>query len=436
MEILQLHIPAFLFAFGVIVFVHEFGHFIAARFFGVRVMVFSLGFGNALWSFRRGSTEYRLSWIPLGGYVRMGGELPEERTGAPDDFLSKPRWQRIVVYLAGPLMNLVLAVGLIAMVFMQGIEMQAWEELPTVVGQVREGSPAEEAGIQSGDRILRVNGDPVEYWKDLSFVITTHPEKPVTLAVERDGSIFDLEVVPIKVERYEFGDAGLFPQIRLRLSQVFEDSPAERAGLQPGDVVHRVDGREVSGFQDFVEYVKERPGQPIEIEVLRDEATVRVSVTPEQKDDQVLIGVLLVSYRTLSLGEALVASVRFNIDIIDKSFEILGKLFTNDIAPKSALSGPIEIAAWAGQAAQRGFKHLLYTMGFLSISIGFMNLLPIPVLDGGHIAILLVESVLRRDLSMVAKERLMQLGFVILMTLMAMVIVFDISKNLPGLFSG
>lgn len=436
MENLLVSIPAFLFAFGVIVFVHESGHFLAARFFGVRVMVFSLGFGNALARWHRGGTEYRVSWVPLGGYVRMGGEHPEERTGAADDFLSKPRWQRIIVYLAGPFMNLALAVFLIALVFMQGIEMQAFEEFPAVVGVVEEGSPAAEVGILPGDRIVRVNGSEVKLWKDLSFAIATSPEKPVALTVEREDTIFDLEVIPSRVPRYEVGDAGIYPQVSLRFSEVMADSPAEQAGFLPGDVVHRVDGREVAGFTDFIEYVGERAGQGIELEVLREGELWTATVVPEERDGQALIGVRMVSYRKLALGEALVASVRFNYDVIVKSVEILGKLFTNDIAPKSALSGPIEIAAWAGQAAQRGFKHLLYTMGFLSISIGFMNLLPIPVLDGGHIAILLVESAMRRDLSIVAKERLIQFGFVVLMTLMAMVIVFDLSKNLPGLFSG
>jgi regulator of sigma E protease len=436
MEDLLISIPAFLFAFGMIVFVHESGHFLAARLFGVQVKVFSLGFGKALLRWQRGGTDYRIAVVPLGGYVRMAGEHPEERSGNPSDFLSKPRWQRIVVYLAGPFMNLVLAVVLIAMVFMQGIEMQAIEEIPAVVGVVEEGSPSAEAGLLPGDLILRANGDDINLWKDLSFVIATSPERPVALTVSREGAIFDLEVTPLKVPRDGYGDAGIFPQIRLRFSQVFPDSPAEEAGFLPGDVVYRVDGREVTGFMDFINYVKERSDQPIVLTVLREGEEWEASVAPKERDGQVLIGVQLVSYRKLSLVEALVASVRFNFDIIDKNIEILGKLFSNEIAAKSALSGPIEIAAWAGQAAQRGMKYLIYMTGFLSISIGFMNLLPIPVLDGGHIAILLVECGLRRDLSLTTKERLVQFGFVVLMTLMAMVIVFDLSKNLPSLFSG
>ena len=436
MDVLLQTILPFLFAFCVIVFIHEGGHFLAARLFGVRVHVFSLGFGNRLWGFRRGVTDYRIAALPLGGYVQMGGVVPEDCTGEPDDFLAKPRWQRIIIYLAGPFMNLVLAVLLIAGVFTQGIEMQAFEEFPAVVGTVQEDSPAEAAGILPGDRILEANGKAMKLWKDFSFVVATSPERPVKLLVERDGEPLDLEVVPRKTPRYETGEAGLFPQVRLRFAQVIADSPAERAGLQPGDVVLAAGGQQITGFQDFIDLVKAHADQPLELELERGEEHIVTTVTPETLDEGVQIGVLLSIYRRLPLGEALVASVRFNIDIIVKSVEILGKLFTTEIAPKSALSGPIEIANWAGQAAQRGFKDLIYMMGFLSVSIGFMNLLPIPLLDGGHIALLLVESARRKDLSWVTKERVNQVGFFLLVGLMITVIIFDLSKNLPGLFSG
>jgi regulator of sigma E protease len=258
----------------------------------------------------------------------------------------------------------------------------------------------------------------------------------VKLLVERGEEQLTLEVVPRKIPRYETGEAGLFPRVRLRFAQVVPDSPAERAGLEAGDVVLAAGGQQVAGFQDFIELVKSHADQPLELEIQRGEERILTTVTPETRDEGVQIGVLLSIYRRLPLGEALVASVRFNIDIIVKSVEILGKLFTTELAPKSALSGPIEIANWAGQAAQRGFKDLIYMMGFLSVSIGFMNLLPIPLLDGGHIALLLVESLRRRDLSWVTKERFNQVGFFLLVGLMITVIFFDLSKNLPGLFSG
>ncbi|MEM7582570.1 MAG: RIP metalloprotease RseP [Acidobacteriota bacterium] len=434
MESFLTSIPAFLFALGVIVFVHEAGHHMVAKLFGVRVVVFSLGFGKRLWGFHHRGTDYRISAVPLGGYVRMGGELPEERTGDPSDFLSKPRWQRILVYLAGPAMNVVLSVALIAGVFMAGIELQAMQDIPAVVGTVEEDSAGAAAGIEPGDRIIRIAGQEVDKWKEVAFVFATSPERPVEVDLLRNEEPMRLVVTPTKVPRYEFGDAGIYPKLLLRFSEIIDDTPAARAGFRSGDEVRRVDGKPVGDVEEFINYIETRAGSEIAIEVMRRDELLTLPVIPDDVEGKGLIGVRLGSFRRLSLGEAVVESVKFNVDIIDKSILILGKLFSNEIAPKSALSGPIEIAAWSGRAARRGFKDLIYTMGFLSISIGFMNLLPIPVLDGGHISILLVESLLRRDLSLVLKERITQFGFMMLMTLMAMVIFFDLSKNLPALF--
>ena len=428
-------IPAFLFALGLIVFIHEGGHYLAAKLFGVQVKVFSLGFGQPLWRFERGGTDYRVSWIPLGGYVRMAGELPEERSGRDDDFLSKPRWQRILVYLAGPVMNIVLAILLVAGVFMHGIEIQAIQEIPAVVGEIEEGSAAAAAGLEVGDRVVTVAGDPVDRWKDVAFELSVSPERPVELTVERRGTLLDLVVVPDRVPRYEYGDAGVYPRfdIQLRLVEILVDTPADRAGFRPGDEVLAVDGVEGVDLEGFVDYVSSRPGETLAITVRRGGEPRILEVVPEESEGRGLIGVRLGYLRPLPLGEALVESVRFNLDVVEKTGLILGRLLTNRLEAKATLSGPIEIAVQSGQAARRGFDHLIFFAGFLSISIALMNLLPIPILDGGHITILLVESVLRRDLSLALKERITQLGFVLLLTLMAMVIFFDLSKNLPGL---
>ena len=241
-------------------------------------------------------------------------------------------------------------------------------------------------------------------------------------------------VTPSLVPRYEFGEAGIYPKLQLKFSRILKGTPADRAGFLSGDEVRRVNDRVITGGDDFVSIVQAHPNREIHIQVLRRKESLTLAVTPADFEGIGKIGVEIGAFRRLPIGEAIVESVKFNIDIVDKSIQILGKLFRNEIAAKSALSGPIEIAVWSGRAAQRSFKDLIYMMGFLSISIGFMNLLPIPVLDGGHISILLVESVMRRDLSLVLKERITQFGFMMLMTLMAMVIFFDLSKNLPGLF--
>lgn len=436
MDALLVSVPAFLIALGVIVFVHEAGHLLAAKAFGVRVVTFSLGFGKRLWGVRRGGTDYRISAIPLGGYVRMGGELPDETTGDPEEFLSKPRWQRIVVYLAGPLMNVVLSVLLIAIVFVRGIPIQALQEIPAVVGLVEEDSPAAAAGLIPGDRIVSVRGQPMALWKEVAFVFTTSPGKELPLVVEREGTTFETTLTPEVIPRYEVGDAGVYPRLRLQILDVFPDTPAEAAGFREGDELRSVDGRFLSDLGQFIEHIEGHGGQEVTVEIRREGTTLEIPVVPAIEEGKGRIGVALGTYRRLPVGEAITESVRYNIEIVDKSIELLGKLFQNEIAPKSALSGPIEIAAWSGRAARRGLTDLLYTMGFLSISIGFMNLLPIPVLDGGHISILVVESLLRRDLSLVIKERITQVGFMMLMTLMAMVIFFDLAKNLPQLIPG
>lgn len=431
-----LFVPAFLFALGVIVFVHEFGHYLAAKLFGVRVVTFSVGFGRRIWGFERGGTDYRLSLLPLGGYVHMAGQMPEEASSDPGDFTNKPRWQRIVIYLAGPAANVVLSVTLIAGLFMYGIQAQGLQDLDPVIGYVAEDSPAAEVGLEVGDRVVSVDGEPVEVWDDVEFPISTSPERVLTLEIERDGDLLEFELVPRKVPRYELGDAGIFARMQLRFSRVLPDEPAARAGFRSGDAVLTVDGQHVTDARAFVDYVQPRAGEAIDIEILRDGERRTLTVTPVEREGKGLIGVHLGIHRPLPFGEAVAASVRYNVDIVHKTFQVLGKLFTARIAPKSALSGPIEIAAVSGRVARQGFDQLVFFIGFLSISIGIMNLLPIPVLDGGHIMLLLIESAMRRDLSVRVRERFHQFGFVLLMMLMAMVIFFDLSKNLPGLFGG
>lgn len=429
-------ILAFAFTLGIIVLVHESGHYLVAKYFGVRIVTFSIGFGNRVWGFTRGGTDYRISALPLGGYVRMGGELQDESTGDPSDFVNKPRWQRILIYLAGPFMNLVLSVTVIAALFMIGINIQGLQDMPAVVGYVDPGSAGEKAGLLPEDRIVSVDGKAVELWKDFEFAVTTAPERKLALQVERQGQTLPVELVPIKVERYEFGDAGLFPKLKLKLSVIFDDKPAKKAGFQSGDTVLKVDGHPITDANQFVKVIEAKAGQQIEIEILRQDRPMVLAVVPEDVDGKGRIGVQLGFYRQLPFGEAIAESFKYNLEIIHKTFQVLGKLFSREIAAKSALSGPIEIAVLSGQAAQQGFDDLFFMMGFLSISIGILNLLPIPLLDGGQIFILLVESLLRRDLSLRVKERFAQAGFMILMVLMATVIFFDLSKNLPSLFGG
>lgn len=428
---------AFGFALGVIISVHEAGHLLVAKLFAVRVHAFSIGFGPRLWGFRRGETDYRLSLVPLGGYVRLGGENPEEATGDPREFLSKPRWQRILVYLAGPAANLLLAILLVAAVFMAGADIPNLE-VPAVIGEVIEGSTAEKAGLVAGDRIVAVDGEAADTWKEVSLELMTSVDRPVALTVLRGEERFGATVTPQQLPGENIGDlAGLVPQLLPTVTTVEADSPAAAGGLRAGDQIRRVDGKPVPSVDDFVAYVSARAGRVIQLEVMRGSRTLELPVTPREVGGGGRIGVGLGYFQRYGFIDSFVQSARYNWTLVRDIFDVLGKIFSREVSAKSALAGPIEIAAYSGAAARVGFKQLLYLMGFLSVSIAVVNLLPIPILDGGQIVILGVESAMRRDLSLRFKEVIAQVGFVLIMLLMLTVIYFDLSKNLPaGLLPG
>ncbi len=431
MELLRT-IVAFTFTLGVIIFVHEFGHLIVARAFNVRVLAFSLGFGKRIWGFTRGETDYRLSLVPLGGYVKLGGEHAEEASSDPRDFVNRPRWQRILVYLAGPAMNVLLAVVLVAVVFMVGIELEP-RKVPPVVGAVEPGSAGERAGLAMGDRILAIAGTPVAQFQDVKMKVFESPEKALAVDYERAGEKRSTTLTPDKEDRYGFGDAGLWGPGKVRVHTVVAGQAAAAAGFQVGDEILKVDHRAVVVQQELIDYIREHPGEALEVEIQRGAARQTLSVVPEGEKGSAVIGIrmTLSFYQRYPPGQAIVESVYYNADLVRQTFSILGKVLTGRAAAKNNLAGPIEIAALSGEVASRGWVDLLFFMGFISISIAIVNLLPIPVLDGGQMTILLVESILRRDLSLVVKERLAQAGVVVIFALMITVIFFDIQKRLP-----
>ncbi|HVT61084.1 MAG TPA: RIP metalloprotease RseP [Thermoanaerobaculia bacterium] len=434
MQILLIRLLSVGFALGVIIIVHEAGHLAVAKAFGIRVLTFSVGFGRRLFGFQRGGTDYRVSLVPLGGYVRLSGENPEESTGEEREFLSRPRWQRALVFLAGPTMNVVLAVGMVAGLFMVGIEVPNLD-VPPLIGEVEPGSSAAAAGLRRGDLIVKVNDKPAGNWQQVSLALLTAPDRPVALAVQRATRIFDVTVKPKRVPRYETGDfAGLFPMMQPRVSQVLPGKPAAAAGFQPGDEIRSVDGRPIADSRDFVAAIRQRPGRRVEIEVLRSGRTLRLPVVPARVGQVGEIGISVGFFQRYSLGLALRESVAYNVEIVSETFQILGKIFRREMSAKGALAGPIEIAVQSGAAALLGFKYLLQLMSILSLSIAILNLMPIPILDGGQIFILLLEEVIRRDLSVRVKEVISQVGLVLILMLMGVVICFDLMKNgvLPG----
>ena len=431
-------ILAFIFALGVIIVVHEAGHLLMAKAFGVRVLTFSVGFGKRLWGFRRGETDYRVSAVPLGGYVRLGGENPDEATDDPREFLNKPRWQRVLVYLAGPAMNVVLSIVLFAALFMVGIQVMSIPDTPPVVSGVQEGSSAAAAGLQRGDLIVKAKGKAVETWEDLFYTMAGSPEQPVPLEIRRDRETLAVTVTPNRVPRLDLGDlAGIIPSLRPQIVEVIAGQPAAAAGFRAGDEIRAVDGQPILDQDSFIEVISQRAGQRVEVLVVRDGRELTLPVTPKDEGGSGKIGVRIGFFQRYGPAQAVVQSVRYNVQTVEDIFTVLGKVFRRELSAKGALTGPIGIAAQSGQEARKGFKYLLHLMGFISISIAVMNLMPIPILDGGQICILLVESVIRRDLSLRLKEIISQVGFVLILMLMLTVIWFDLVKYMPaGLLPG
>ena len=422
---------AFLFVLGVLVFVHELGHFLAARRLGVRVLTFSLGFGPKILKFRRGDTEYCVSVIPLGGYVKMAGESPDDlRTGRPDEFMSKTKWERFQILIMGPVMNIVLAVVVMAVVLAQGAEVPVYQDQPPVVGAVAPGSPAEQAGIQRGDLILDVAGRPVETWEDLFIAVGTRPDRDVSVMLRRAGQLQTVTVRPVPETRYEIGSIGVMPDINPIVASVIAGQPAERAGLLAGDVVLAVDGERMVTRTQLVEAISRNGGREIELTIEREGRQQMVSATPEQQGDRGMLGIYVTEpTRSFTPGpiEALQLSVERNIEFSGLIFRTLGSLIVGETSPRQ-LMGPVAIAQLSGESAEAGWLALFMLMASISLNLGLLNLLPIPVLDGGHILIMALEGVARRDFSMAVKEKMLLAGVVLLMMLMVTVIYNDLTR--------
>lgn len=426
------NVLAFVFVLGVLIFVHELGHFVMARRIGVRVLTFSLGFGPKLLKVRRGDTEYCISAIPLGGYVKMAGEHAEDaRSGQPDEFLSKTKWERFQVLIAGPAMNILLAIVVMAAVLYQGAEVPAYESQPPVVGTVLAGSPAERAGIEPGDRIVSVAGRVVETWEQLYLEVMPKANREVDVVVLRDGHERRLAIVPDAQTQFEMGDIGVLPEMHPQIRVVTPGSAAEQAGMLAGDVILAVNGEPVTRDQPLVKTINDSPGVPLTMRVRRDGAERDVVVTPVQQGEVGLIGVQLSQFevRVIEPGplQALQMSLQRNLEWSTLIFRTLVGLFTTETSPKQ-LMGPVAIAQLSGGAAQIGWVALFSLMAMISLNLGILNLMPIPVLDGGHIMILALEGVARRDLSIKVKEKMLFAGFLVLMLLMVTVIYNDLTR--------
>jgi regulator of sigma E protease len=429
---------AFAFVLGVLVFVHELGHFLAAKRVGIRVLKFQLGFNPTIASFRRGDTEYSIGALPLGGYVKMAGEQPDEIQRdadgeiikRSDEFLAKSKWQRFQVLIMGPVMNLITGVLLLALVLYQGADIPTYENQVPVVGAVAANSPAAKSDVKPGDRILSVAEHSVDTWDQFAIAIGTRPDRDVRLGLVRDGKEISRTVDPVADKRFGIGDIGVLPNVHPHLGTITPDEPADRAGLKPGDVVLAVDGEPIIFSFQLREVIAKHPDQTMKMSIKRGEETREIAVTAGRHGSVGWLGVLpLDDTRSYKPGplEAVGMSFNKNVEGAGLIFQTLWGLVTRETSPKQ-LMGPVAIAQLSGESAQLGWIPLVSLMASLSLNLGLLNLLPIPILDGGHIFIMALEGLARRDFSIRVKEKMLLAGFVLILMLMVTVIYNDLTR--------
>lgn len=426
---------------GVMVFVHEWGHFIAARLCGVRVDVFSLGYGNRIFGWRRGPTDYRISVFPLGGYVKMAGDNPsEERSGAPDEFLAKSRWQRLFIILAGPFMNFVLAFVLLWGLYKVGVPTPAYTRQPVQVAGVIPKSPAETAGIKAGDKIVAIGGTKVSNWDEALSVPSITPGHELSIDVQRGGATIPVkETVPQDLTD-GFNILGC-PQQRVQVDSVTRDDPAAKGGLQADDELVSINGEPLVNRDILMATIKQSGGKPLTIGVRRGEKEFSVSMSPVYADPGDGGGKRWIIGANFGPGETIRESYPFfkaaaeswskNVTITKDILSVLTGLFSGRVSIKD-LAGPVGIVSVSVQAAKLGFAEYIIFMAFLSVNLGILNLLPIPILDGGHVLMLAIEGSLRRDLSIAVKERFVTVGLVFLLAVFGFVMYYDVVRLLPG----
>ncbi len=423
---------------GVMILVHELGHFWAARAFDVKVEVFSFGFGPRLFGFRRGEVDYRFSLILFGGYVKMSGEQPgEPESDDPRALSHKPRWQKLIIAAAGPFMNVVLAIAVLTGLFMVTYE-RVLNNGGAVIGHIQPDSPAAKAGLQPGDKIVRLNGTENPDWEEIYTKEIEGAQRTLTVTVERNGHQFPVSVTPVLDEKEGVGSAGWEGQNEIQVASVNEGYPAASAGLKKGDLLLKVNNIPIHSHYTLPEVIRRSEGKPATIEYVRDGVHHTVTLkpifrNPDGTSMRWMIGVLPdikrnVQMTRLSLPDALHESLVQNSKNASLIVEFLSGIVERRMSAKN-LSGPIGIAQYATQAAQEGPSAFLMLMSVVSLNLAIFNLLPIPILDGGVILTLLIEMVMGRDLSLNVKEAMLKVGFVFLMMLVVFVIYNDIAKR-------
>lgn len=420
---------------GVMILIHELGHYWAALSVGVRVDTFSIGFGPRLFGFRRGDTDFRVSAILFGGYVRMLGELPsDEQVQDPRSLQAKSRWQRAIVVAAGPFMNVLLAVGIITGLYMHAFERQV-DSTDPVITTVAANSAAARAGIQPGDHILQIGSHKDPNWQEVLTQEALNANHPVPVVVQRKDARLEFTVVPTLDPKQGVGIAGWNGDPDVELDSVQKNSPAEAAGLHPGDLLISVNDKPVQSAEVVTQQVVNSHGKPLDLILMRKGQLEKISVTPTSVGESKLPWHIGVSLRPrgeivrLSFFPALMESLRTNERYATMIFEGLRSIVERRVSPKT-LSGPIGIAVMSSEAAHEGAISYFALMAMVSLNLAIFNLLPIPILDGGTLLMLVIEMLLQREVSLRVKETVFKLGFVFLMMVVVFVIYNDISRIL------
>ncbi len=433
---------------GILIFVHEFGHFLFAKLLGVKVERFSLGFGPRVVGRTVGETEYRISAFPLGGYVKMLGEEPGEELEESERsraYNFQPVCKRAVIVFAGPFFNILFAGALFVLLFMTGVP-----ALYPDVGKIEKNSPAERAGLMTGDRVLRIDGKAVESWDDIQNAVDRHDGKPLLFNVKRGN---ETVVIPVRPEQKnepnvfgqqkEFWDIGVSPLVFPVVGDVMPGMPAEKAGLRKGDRLLQVENTPLRTWEDMTDIIHDSAGKPLAFRIKRGSEVFDRTITPEAETVRTpqggekrigLIGIRPVQndfLKRFGPGEALLLGVKRTWEISVFTVVSLEKLVER-VIPAKTIGGPILIVEMAGQQASQGAPNFFIFMAIISINLGVLNILPIPVLDGGHLLFLTIEAVRRKPVSEAAIAMAQKVGLALLISIMVFALYNDIMRLITG----
>lgn len=442
----------FIVVLGILIFFHELGHFLIARLFGVGVEKFSLGFGPRILGKTIGRTDYRISLVPLGGYVKMMGEEPDKELPPEDlpySFTHKHVAKRAAIVAAGPLFNILLAI----IIFIGGLYFAGLPSIKPYVRSVDNGSPAQAAGIRTGDMIRAINGETVTSWRAINAAVEDSGGAPITVSLNRNGSPLTIQVTPTQVGAkdiygddityYNLGIKG-YRELSAVVDEVVEGMPAEKSGLQKGDLIIAIDGHPIDRWEAMQDIVSQSNGAPMRFSIQRGEETLDVEITPVEVQEKNALGATQSAYRigirrpgltipesdqmtvNIGIGSAVAQGLGQTWNVVRETGRFLVKLAERKV-PAEAIGGPIRIAQLANQQAQVGLLALLYFIAVISVNLAVINLLPVPVLDGGHLLFFAIEAIQRKPVSLRMRETAQQIGIFLLILLMIFVFYNDIT---------